>query len=486
MLNRFVQQSISVLFFVCVSLFVCQPQLFADSPSTIRVNDKASLLKAIARVKTGGQVIIEEGRYKEVNLKLTQKNIHIKAEKLGKVFFTGDSRIEIAGEKIHIEGLVFTGQRTSTDSIVKIRGRENRFSRCAFIKCNPTKSKVRYHWVTIDGYKNRLDHCLFEGMNHSGVYLVFGFNMYKPGFHLVDHNHFKDRIEGTGNGYETIRIGSSEFSHLEGKVIIENNLFENCDGEAEIISIKTSKNKIVNNTFLNSKGAVTTRQCMGTEIIGNYFKGDGKKEKVGGIRIIGPDQIVRENYFEGLTDRAVIMLEAGNLKFTLGKLYKEGANETTRNGTKAYVFPVSKKTPNLVYNYGQVVDAKIENNLFILSPKQYALAYNVAYGSKERLLRNEGVIVNQNIIVSKSKTSNLCIDKTGNMKKTEVNKPSYKNNIVYNITVPTELSKHPGIKVQKPRFTRDEFGIIRVISKIKVGPQQEPLKATDVGPYKSK
>ena len=55
---------------------------------------------------------------------------------------------------------------------------------------------------------------------------------------------------------ETIRIGDSQTSLLMGGCVVEKNLFEKCNGEAECISNKSCGNIYRENTFLEVSGTL--------------------------------------------------------------------------------------------------------------------------------------------------------------------------------------------------------------------------------------
>ena len=64
--------------------------------------------------------------------------------------------------------------------------------------------------------------------------------------------------------------------------IVEHNLLVNCSGEAEIISVKSSKNTIRYNTIRNSTGNLTLRAGKNNLVYGNFVFGTGNQ---GGLRI---------------------------------------------------------------------------------------------------------------------------------------------------------------------------------------------------------
>ena len=104
--------------------------------------------------------------------------------------------------------------------------------------------------------------------------------------------------EWRSNGGETIRIGTSDESLSASNTIVERNIFEGCDGEVEIVSVKSGGNIVRGNLFLASQGALVLRHGNGNLVERNVFLGKGKAN-TGGIRVINRDQIVRGNYIEG-------------------------------------------------------------------------------------------------------------------------------------------------------------------------------------------
>ena len=150
----------------------------------------------------------------------------------------------------------------------------------------------------------RFDHSHFEGKQNAGAMFVV---VRLPGWPLdnrvrIDHNYFGPRPVLGSNTGETMRIGTSEESLSASHSVIENNLFERTDGEVEIISIKSGGNAIRGNLFLQAQGAVVLRHGNGNTVEANIFKGMGAAN-AGGIRVINRDQIVRNNYLEGLAGR---------------------------------------------------------------------------------------------------------------------------------------------------------------------------------------
>jgi len=81
---------------------------------------------------------------------------------------------------------------------------------------------------------------------------------------------------------------------------------------------KSCENVYRGNTFRNSEGCLTLRHGNRCVIDGNYFLGGGagSGKGAGGVRVIGEDHVITNNYFEGTTGIAggVIVLTAGQPK----------------------------------------------------------------------------------------------------------------------------------------------------------------------------
>jgi poly(beta-D-mannuronate) lyase len=77
------------------------------------------------------------------------------------------------------------------------------------------------------------------------------------------------------------------------------NLFEECNGEVEVISSKTNFNEFRRNVFYKCEGSLVTRHGNYTIIDGNFFIGDST-ENIGGIRLINTGHWVTNNYFINL------------------------------------------------------------------------------------------------------------------------------------------------------------------------------------------
>ncbi len=163
---------------------------------------------------------------------------------------------------------------------------------------------------------NKVDHNLFDGKDDSGAWLVIdgnhggedGENICSR-YDTISYNHFRNNGPRADNEKETIRIGMSDLSMSSAYCTVEYNLFEACNGDPEIISVKSCDNVVQNNTFVECLGTVSLRHGNRNVVRGNFFFGngvtgtdtEGDEIGCGGVRVYGKDHKIYNNYFEGLT-----------------------------------------------------------------------------------------------------------------------------------------------------------------------------------------
>lgn len=294
--------------------------------------DSKKLVTAVNGSPLGGVFIVKNGTYNDFDptfsVVATELNpIIIKAETVGGVKLTGESNMVLKkSAHVTLEGFVFDG--TGDNTLVKLEGCHHiRITRNVF----ELKTTESIKWVFVGGvwndnvfpfefpsHHNRIDHNIFQNKTTPGNYITIdGSNdattskkvYYQSQYDQIDHNYFKNNGPRAVNEQESIRIGWSEMSLSSGFTTVDQNLFEDCDGDPEIISVKTCDNIIGHNTFIGSYGTVSLRHGNRNRIEGNYFFGNGKpigtsatgsKLYTGGIRIYGTDHMVINNYMEGL------------------------------------------------------------------------------------------------------------------------------------------------------------------------------------------
>ena len=271
------------------------------------VKSPADINTAMASAQPGDTLLMASGLWS--NAAVTFKGngavgnpIVLAAEAPGSVILNGTSTLRISGSWLVVDGLRFVGGYSPAGAVIEFRSGapayHSRLTNCSIVDFNPTSKSTDYKWVSLYGAYNRVDHCYFAGKNHMGTTLVVWFPTH-PHYHLIDHNYFGYRPPLGENGGETIRIGTSDWSMENSCSTVEFNYFERCNGEIEIISNKSCENVYRYNTFVECEGALTLRHGNRCMVEGNFFFGNRNSES-GGVRIIGEEHTIFNNYFSGL------------------------------------------------------------------------------------------------------------------------------------------------------------------------------------------
>ncbi|MEZ9819153.1 chondroitinase-B domain-containing protein [Shewanella sp. 10N.286.45.A1] len=340
--------SLSVLVKTALFIAACisSASLYAE---TYTVTNQQEFSQAVSKLTAGDNVVLANGIWADFEIVFTGNGrenapVSLSAQTQGQVILTGQSNLKLSGKYLHVSGLVFKDGFTPSNEVIAFRTSKNQLanhSRVSQVVIDNYNNPDRHEsdsWVSIYGKHNRFDHNHLVGKRNKGVTLAVKLNTAasQENHHRIDHNYFGPRPILGSNGGETLRIGTSHYSMSNSFTVVENNYFDRCDGEVEIISVKSGKNILRNNTFFESRGTLTMRHGNGNNISENVFIGNGV-DHTGGIRVINRDQSVTNNYLEGL------------------KGYRFGSGLTVMNGV-----------PNSPINrYHQVVNANVSHNSFI-------------------------------------------------------------------------------------------------------------------------
>ncbi|WP_211347109.1 polysaccharide lyase 6 family protein [Saccharothrix australiensis] len=282
---------------------------------TVTVKDSARLQDALANAKAGDRIVVADGRYTIGAMTgrkgTAAKPITVVAAHRGRAV-VDDGQLEVA-DSSHV---TFEGLRWTNRSTLRITGSHHvRLTRNHF----RLTEESSLTWVLVrgeDSHHNRIDHNLFEEKHQLGNFVtVEGSETEQSRHDRIDHNHFRNIGPRAVNEMEAIRVGRSTISRSSGFTVVEANLFEDCDGDPEIVSVKSNDNTVRYNTFRSSQGTLSHRHGDRGSFHGNFFLGEGK-EKTGGIRIYGRDHKVYNNHFEGLTGSgydAALQLDGGDV-----------------------------------------------------------------------------------------------------------------------------------------------------------------------------
>ena len=287
-------------------------QSFTAEDGQTLVSTQDEYAEAVKSLKPGDTIVLANGRWENFEILFKGKGtkdapIRLRGETPGEVILTGQSNLRLAGEYLEVSDLVFKDGYTPTQVVVAFRQNKATLannSRVTNVVIDNYNQPERYgvdFWVLMYGKNNRFDHNHLVGKRNQGVTMAVKMDTEdsRENNHRIDHNYFGPRPILGSNGGETLRIGTSHFSRSNSNTIVENNYFDRCDGELEIISSKSAGNKIINNTFFESRGTLTMRHGNDTLVEGNVFFGNDV-DHTGGVRVINARQTVRNNYMEGL------------------------------------------------------------------------------------------------------------------------------------------------------------------------------------------
>jgi poly(beta-D-mannuronate) lyase len=276
---------------------------------TITVKNVKELIQADKNAKPGDVIILANGEWKDAQIKLGSKGtkaqpITFIAQTAGQVLITGHSYLKIGGEYLIIKGLVFQNGFAGSNSVIEFRLNKDqlanncRVTECSINEFNNVKRMDENYWVSFYGKNNRLDHCHLRNKKNMGVTMavILDDERSRENYHSIDHNFFDGRIPLASNSGEIIRVGVSQHCQFNSFTQITDNYFRECDGETEIVSIKSGGNVVKNNLFRECQGGVVLRHGDNNTVENNIFLGN-YKEGTGGVRVINKGQWVVNNFF---------------------------------------------------------------------------------------------------------------------------------------------------------------------------------------------
>lgn len=346
----------------------------------------------------GDTIVMRNGTWTNQAISLTANGnaanpVVLQAETAGLVILNGTSRFSIGGSYIVVSGLYFLNGTLSGNAVVEFRTGVNA-SNCilknsAIANYNPADNTVDSKWVSIYGQNNTVDHCSFENKTNSGTLLVVWLTSGVTVNHVISNNYFGYRnsnLDADGNelnGQEIIRVGDSSTSMTTAGVTVSGNYFEHCNGEIETISNKSCGNLYTNNLFYECHGMLTLRHGNSCTVAGNYFFGNGVSES-GGVRIIGENHKVYNNYFENLRGtnyRAALCMVRGKENSALNEYFQ------VKNALVAF---------NTMVNCSQAFSINYNSSSSLtLPPVNSVIAHNHVYNTSSS---NNNVTIDQNSV----------------------------------------------------------------------------------------
>lgn len=418
--------------------------------------------------------------------------IIIRSKNIGGAILTGDTDFTFEQcEYIQLEGFDF---QSSSYTAVKLEACNNiRITRNFFHLTETAGQNGK--WILIGGiwndpnapsHHNRIDHNLFENKHENGNFITIDGQqdpVYQVSqYDLIDHNHFKNIGPRAVNEKESIRIGLSDLSLSSGHTVVEYNLFEDCDGDPEIISVKSCDDTIRYNTFRRSQGTLSLRSGNRSTVAGNYFFGEGK-QGTGGIRIYGNDHQIYNNYFQDLTGSnwdAAITLTNGDYD-----------GEHSGGLTSHWRIKRANICFNTLVNNAHNIEIGFTNNgNYGLAPRDVYLSNNLVVGSENQLINIMTSPVNMtwlsNIMYP---DSNATLGITAHPSEILVVDPQ----LIYSDSLWRLQSSSPAVDSAKGNYNfvnidvdgqnRDQYKDIGADEYSSSSIVNYPLTANDVGPY---
>ncbi len=346
------------------SLFLTLISCSVSNTREVLVSNKEELTKGIKEALPGDVIVMSNGIWKDVEIKfkadgLAENPIILKAETPGKVFIEGQSFLKIGGHFLEVHDLFFRNGFTPINSVIQFKTDNKNFAYdCKVVNCviedyTQLDRMKKDHWVEFWGQRNELKSCYIAGKSNNGptVRVMLKGNQNANCYHVISNNYFGPRPRRGGPHGETMQIGDSYTSMVPGFVQVENNYFDSCNGEVEVISNKSNYNTFSHNVFNKCEGSLVLRHGNYATVDSNWFLGDDNSDNIGGIRVVNTGHWITNNYF-----------------------YKIKGNEF--RSAIAVMNGIPKSPLN---RYNQVTDVVIAHNSWVdcITPLQFSVGSNV-------------------------------------------------------------------------------------------------------------
>ena len=225
---------------------------------TITVSSIAELQNAINDAKPGDIIFLKNGVYTTtadiiINKAGTKSQpITIAAQDAGGAEITGSGGFNLVSPAAYviIRGFKFT----------HAAGRARLSTGTSFCEWthNVFETPGTGDYLTVAGSDHQIDYNTFQNKDSLGKFIaVKGTGSQIAERLWIHHNYFKKhKNQGNRNGAEALQFGLSGFSLSSSNSIVEYNLFEDCAGENELISVKASRVTLRYNTHPQLPGTI--------------------------------------------------------------------------------------------------------------------------------------------------------------------------------------------------------------------------------------
>jgi poly(beta-D-mannuronate) lyase len=281
-----------------------------ETANIVKVANIQELDLAIKNVKPGDEIVLVNGVWKDVAVLFkgngTKENpITLRAETPGEVIIEGKSYLKLGGEYLVVSGLYFKNGYTPSSTIIEYRiNADTIANNCKITQCvidgfTQLDREKQDHWVEFWGRNNEFSNNYIAGKSNPGptIMVYLKGNEHIKNKHQIVNNHFGPKPRTGGPHGETLQIGDSGTSMTPSELNVENNFFERCNGEVEIISSKSNNNTFKNNIFFECEGSLVLRHGNYATIDGNIFIGNDNSAFIGGVRVVNTGHWIQNNYF---------------------------------------------------------------------------------------------------------------------------------------------------------------------------------------------
>lgn len=381
------------------------------------VYNQSELNSEISSATAGSTIILANGVWNNLQLNInkngTESNpITIKAETQNQVFIEGKSNIEMGGSYIVLEGLVFQNasnlvvSNDRIDSLITLKANGNACNNCTITNIKienyngtTAQNEAVFKWILLYGSYNEISYSSFIGKNGVGSIINDNRSDNLEDYHKIHHNYFASRVAvgdvNDLNDQDAIRIGTSTTSLSNSFTEIYNNFFYDWEGEIEIISNKSGKNKYYKNTFRNYSGTLTLRHGNGCEVYDNYFFANNRILS-GGIRVIGEDHKIYNNYISGIN---AIKPNGSRTKTTGAINISNGRPNSELSGYYQVKNLTVVNNTFVNCDYGFRVGTKVKSDL-TLAPENITIANNIMLNTDENSYDIQTNLIGSSIVES--------------------------------------------------------------------------------------
>ena len=187
---------------VCLAatLFVLGAMISFAHAAEVVVSTPGELTATAALASPGDVIVMRDGVWQDADVLFVangtaESPITLRAQTLGAVHLSGQSRLRMGGSFLVVDGLVFTNGYRTSDDVIAFRdttttyANNSRITNCAIIGYNPPNPTNDVKWVSLYGVSNRVENCYFRGKQNVGTLLVVWVNTNTPNYHVVSRNY---------------------------------------------------------------------------------------------------------------------------------------------------------------------------------------------------------------------------------------------------------------------------------------------------------